>query len=670
MSSHEEDKAPGTDGMHSGTDKAPADGGKNYGKGRAVDGSSDGDQAKSNEAQTFSGALKGIAGRVKLHKGAQENKDREKRIFTGKLGKVHGSLPSEDNSPQQNAHAAPLAANELSYAQLVSLPAGISGLNQNLLAAQLPVSEGELSPNAGGEASGLSGSAVGPVSQGVAKESAAGMALPSAPLFALGPSTGTHQQPINHLSENETGDEATFLNTAGLYPGSDTPTAVPFGYAGTSSDSAIQNVSASDQAQQDVPSHIQSDGFEATAQMQLSAEQASPAQAAKRDEKHDINSSSAAPAVSQVEDTNQQPVTGPANPASIQPASAVEAARALAAELANSRDDDASAGMKTKAVPETKGAEAHSMLPHASAGSVGIVMENGPGMQSSDASDPGAVPASSAAANEQSGTLTATLAFGPATGNLTGEINGLVTGHEATSDNKGDHGDKGGDSSSAMPGASSNNSITPAANLPSPAGLSNTVLNPPVLANAPATAGVLGPAPTSGAKRPVSSGTLMQNAAADSASVDKIKTGDVHVARIWERDGHMEIRIGMKTDDFGKVEVRTQLRDSQVGLAVESERGDLKTYLSPELPGLQTALHQHSLHLESMDFSHPGGQSAGSQGESYRGSSAGGFDGERQSHAPPGNWPMQPSRSVAAEIAEALVLETSWPRTAGINIHA
>ncbi|HEX5433937.1 MAG TPA: flagellar hook-length control protein FliK, partial [Candidatus Angelobacter sp.] len=126
----------------------------------------------------------------------------------------------------------------------------------------------------------------------------------------------------------------------------------------------------------------------------------------------------------------------------------------------------------------------------------------------------------------------------------------------------------------------------------------------------------------------------------------------------------------MKTDDFGKVEVRTQLRDSQVGLAVESERGDLKTYLSPEIPGLQTTLHQHSLHLESMDFSHQGGQSAGSQGGSYRGSSAGGFDGERQSHAPPGNWPMRPSRSAAAEMAEALSLETSWPRTAGINIHA
>jgi hypothetical protein len=63
-----------------------------------------------------------------------------------------------------------------------------------------------------------------------------------------------------------------------------------------------------------------------------------------------------------------------------------------------------------------------------------------------------------------------------------------------------------------------------------------------------------------------------------------------------------EMHIGLRTQAFGSVEVHTVVRDSQVGLTVGSERGDLRTFLATEVSGLQTTFRQHDLRFDNIRF--------------------------------------------------------------------
>jgi hypothetical protein len=62
------------------------------------------------------------------------------------------------------------------------------------------------------------------------------------------------------------------------------------------------------------------------------------------------------------------------------------------------------------------------------------------------------------------------------------------------------------------------------------------------------------------------------------------------------------MHIDMRTQAFGSVEVHTVLRESQLGLAVGSEKGDLRSFLALEVPSLQAAIHQQQLRFDSVRF--------------------------------------------------------------------
>jgi hypothetical protein len=62
------------------------------------------------------------------------------------------------------------------------------------------------------------------------------------------------------------------------------------------------------------------------------------------------------------------------------------------------------------------------------------------------------------------------------------------------------------------------------------------------------------------------------------------------------------MHLGLQTQAFGNVEVHTVVRDSQVGLTVGSERGDLRTLLAPEVSGLQTTFRQQDLRFDNIRF--------------------------------------------------------------------
>jgi hypothetical protein len=80
----------------------------------------------------------------------------------------------------------------------------------------------------------------------------------------------------------------------------------------------------------------------------------------------------------------------------------------------------------------------------------------------------------------------------------------------------------------------------------------------------------------------------------------------VETARVVQGVAQSEMHIGFRSPAFGSVEVHTAVRDTQLGLAVSSERGDLRGFLAQEVPGLQTVFHQQGLQFDQIRFMAPG----------------------------------------------------------------
>ncbi len=93
----------------------------------------------------------------------------------------------------------------------------------------------------------------------------------------------------------------------------------------------------------------------------------------------------------------------------------------------------------------------------------------------------------------------------------------------------------------------------------------------------------------------------------------------VQSARIVNNATQAEMHIGLRTQTFGNVEVRTQVRESQVGVTVSSERGDLRSMLTPEVGSLQATLRHQDLRFDNINFqthSFGGGDATASNGHS------------------------------------------------------
>jgi hypothetical protein len=89
----------------------------------------------------------------------------------------------------------------------------------------------------------------------------------------------------------------------------------------------------------------------------------------------------------------------------------------------------------------------------------------------------------------------------------------------------------------------------------------------------------------------------------------------VQAVHLAERLGQAEMRVGLRSDAFGNVQLHTVVRESQVGLSVGSERGDLRGFLASEIPALENSLRQHDLRFDPVRFlgnGTPAGDSRGS----------------------------------------------------------
>src|SRR5262249_29245669 len=66
--------------------------------------------------------------------------------------------------------------------------------------------------------------------------------------------------------------------------------------------------------------------------------------------------------------------------------------------------------------------------------------------------------------------------------------------------------------------------------------------------------------------------------------------------------GSMEIRLELKTEGLGPMELRAVMHDGRVGAAIGVGTPDAKAALTTELPGLQRALTERNVQLDSISI--------------------------------------------------------------------
>jgi len=76
------------------------------------------------------------------------------------------------------------------------------------------------------------------------------------------------------------------------------------------------------------------------------------------------------------------------------------------------------------------------------------------------------------------------------------------------------------------------------------------------------------------------------------------------MAQMVDKAAHSEMRIGMTTAAFGNVEIHTVVHANDVGVLIGSEKGDLRSLLANELPGIASNLQQQNLRLNQVNFQH------------------------------------------------------------------
>ena len=136
--------------------------------------------------------------------------------------------------------------------------------------------------------------------------------------------------------------------------------------------------------------------------------------------------------------------------------------------------------------------------------------------------------------------------------------------------------------------------------------------------------------------------------------------GPVQQAQIINKAAQSEMRIGLNTSAFGNVEVRTVIRASDVGLVIGSEKGDLRSLLSNDMPGIANNLQHQNLRLTQVSFQQ--------QGFAFSGNSSSGGNAQPRSYAPrPVATPASAAERASPEITQPP--ETPSGRT-GLSILA
>jgi flagellar hook-length control protein FliK len=133
-------------------------------------------------------------------------------------------------------------------------------------------------------------------------------------------------------------------------------------------------------------------------------------------------------------------------------------------------------------------------------------------------------------------------------------------------------------------------------------------------------------------------------------------TSLVHSAKLIERVGEAELRLGIRAGEFGSVDVRTSMIRNQFTAEISTERGELGRAMAAELPSLQNRLSEQRVPVANITLQNQtGNQSTASEQQRPR-------DGQRMYATNPGSGREEGPMS-------ALVAMEATTTTSGLDIH-
>jgi len=120
----------------------------------------------------------------------------------------------------------------------------------------------------------------------------------------------------------------------------------------------------------------------------------------------------------------------------------------------------------------------------------------------------------------------------------------------------------------------------------------------------------------------------------------------VQLAQMLNRSAQSEMRIGLNTAAFGSVEVRTTVHSNEVGVLIGSEKGDLRSLLTNELPGIAHTLQQQNVQLREVAFQ---------QGLGFAHQSSSGSSSQSRSFSRPARPSASPVETASTESGEPII---------------
>ena len=138
----------------------------------------------------------------------------------------------------------------------------------------------------------------------------------------------------------------------------------------------------------------------------------------------------------------------------------------------------------------------------------------------------------------------------------------------------------------------------------------------------------------------------------------------VQSARVLERMGQTEMRVGVNTADFGNLELRASVSQDRVGASIATAHADLRAAMMAEMTSLEHSMEQHQLRLDHLDLGAHGGsqQRGGSAQQQQARSQSGGDAGLGTTSSLSGEAAASADRGVPS-LGNA-------PHSSGLNVHA
>jgi flagellar hook-length control protein FliK len=124
--------------------------------------------------------------------------------------------------------------------------------------------------------------------------------------------------------------------------------------------------------------------------------------------------------------------------------------------------------------------------------------------------------------------------------------------------------------------------------------------------------------PQAGQPDQKSTGVAQSQAQGENAAA--YPTSLVHSAKLVERIGETELRLGIRAGEFGSVDIRTSMVRNQFTAEISVERGELGRVMAAELPNLQNRLSEQRVPIMANITlqNHTGGQSTASEQQKPR----------------------------------------------------